>query len=279
MAREPVISLTSKAILLLIVSLSVGSALALAGSIIGFGHPLADNFVVLAEILIAVPVMSVIGAGIAGWQALGESKGYWWVVEFGIGVIMLTLLIPATLQFLVTNGASIAIPSALYWWKGGTAFFVDGILTLVIPILLVVLPSVLYRKQYWKGADGKGADQADKHTVIGWLAFAASLATGIYGFMSHFIQGPMQKIPLGPLSVAILLAVLVLVPIYRSLAEAFSEHGIVEVCHPTFFWCKQKNAARTLRRAFGSQQSADASGGQDIGRGSPEAGRDSSRSA
>ena len=279
---EPVMKLlASEPFRLLIGFFLVGLVLLVAGLFIwGFGPPgLADKFFVFAEILIVVPVMGVIGACLAGSQALGESKGYWWVVVFGIGMTMFTLLIPATLQFLVTNGASFAFPTALYWFtgSGGIAFDVNGILTLVIPALLVGLPSFLYRKQYWKGADGKGADGADKQIVIGWLAVAASLATGMYGFVSHFIRGPMQKIPLGPLSVAILLAVLVLVPIYRSLAEAFSEQGIVGVCHPAVFWGKQKKAAGALLRAC--QQSADASGGQDIGRGSPEASRDSSKSA
>jgi tetratricopeptide (TPR) repeat protein len=89
-----------------------------------------------------------------------------------------------------------------------------------------------------------------KRLLPGWLAAGAALATGLYAFLLHFLGGPLAKLSLLQLIVAIAFAVALLVPPYRWIARACWELGIAEVYNPARWrkeWLKIKD---DLKDAF-----------------------------
>lgn len=242
-----------KAIMLLIVGFCLGAALTIAGLLImEIGHPRLGNGISLpGQIVLLVAVVGLIAAAISR-AVPGVGNDYGWAVIFGGGVAVISFLVPAFLVFLATNGNASAFWAIFDWFagNGGTVAQVEGVLPLVVTLLLVGIPSILHSRRKWRESGSP-----KKEVVLGWVVLAASLVTGLFGIMIHFVgRGPAQGIPLGQFSVAVLLAVLLLVPRYRSLASAFSSSGLMEACNPASFWANQKEALDVLRRAFSIQE-------------------------
>jgi hypothetical protein len=176
----------------------------------------------------------------------------WWAVVLGVGIFVFFRLIPSGLVFLATNGSGSAFT---YVWlgkeAGGVSTFAN-ILVLLVPVLLIAFPATLYNRPRWREAPSLA-----KEVVLGWFAITASFVTGLYIILLHFARGPLDAIPLGQLSVAVLFAVLILVPVYRRLAGLFSTRGIIGVCDPGLFWLRQKQAAKVLLKAVNTKSSTN----------------------
>ncbi len=134
---------------------------------------------------------------------------------------------PAFLVFLATNGNTGAFmffnqsqSSSHSAWLGG----LEGLALLVIPALLLMIPQLAHRRLVWSSTP-----QLTRNVITGWLATGAALSTGLFAFMLHFYGGPLAGVGLGQLAVGMLFAVALLVPIYRSVARACWERGVLHI--------------------------------------------------
>lgn len=163
---------------------------------------------------------------------------------------------PVVLVSLATGGS---VSSFAYLWRTGhghmgylrtqLGYLAEGPLFLV-PVLLIALPEFLRRQVECGPAPVASAmdGQADgmariKRLLPSWLATGAALSTGLYAFTLHFLGGPLAKLSLLQLLVAIAFAVALLVPPYRCIARACWERGIAEVFDPAHWrkaWLKIK---------------------------------------
>jgi hypothetical protein len=137
------------------------------------------------------------------------------------------LSFPAFLVFLATNGNTGAFmffnqpqSSSHSGWLSGLESFA----LLVIPALLLMIPQLAHRRLVWSSTP-----QLTRNVITGWLATVAALSTGLFAFMLHFYGGPLAGVGLGQLAVGMLFAVALLVPIYRSVARACWERGVLRI--------------------------------------------------
>lgn len=119
-----------------------------------------------------------------------------------------------TAAFTLADPASWSHPS---WLRGLEAITID-----TVAVLIVVVPEVAHRALPWRDTS-----ELAKSRITRWLATGAALLTGLFVFMFHFQRGPLAHVHPGPLAVAILFVVALLLPIYRSLVGAFWEWGVL----------------------------------------------------
>ena len=171
------------------------------------------------------------------------------------------LVLPVVLVSLATGGSTSGfadlwrpLPRHMgYLGNLGTewGFLAQGAPVFLVPVLLIALPEVLRRQvecgpaPVARAMDGQADGAARiKRLLPSWLAAAAALSTGLYAFTLHFLGGPLAKLSLLQLVVAIAFAVALLVPPYRCVARACWERGIAEVFDPAHWrkaWLKMKD--------------------------------------
>jgi hypothetical protein len=196
-----------------------------------------------------LPAAVGLTAAIAGWKTLDERNEPWWILVLAGGALISFCLLPAFLLFLVTNGNGSNAWTFLDWYIKGSGIFtpIEFFLTSLVIGLVIGLPAFLRRTDGWGNSP-----QPEKEIVLRWFAIAASLATGLYVFLLDFIVPHARRIPPGQFSVAILFAVLLLLPVYKSLARTCSTLGIVGICDPVRFWNNERKGAQVLKGAFAS---------------------------
>lgn len=222
--------------------------------VFGTGHPLIDRLYEPTEFAAAfVLCLSVVAT--IWWAVRGDNETSWPAIIIGVGIIVFYYLLPPFLVYLATSGSGSAF-RATFAVVARPNFISYGAEALVgaVPLLLFACPAILRAKEGWRTAP-----ESQRKIVLGWLAVAASFATGLYAILLHFDRGPLWQVPLGQLCVAVLFAVLVLVPVYKSIAKVFSERSIIEVCDPARFSNRQKEAARMVLDAFHIKPRAKAS--------------------
>lgn len=140
------------------------------------------------------------------WRALAATVS---VAVVGLGVILGT-------RFVAAGGTTGGV-------SHHTAFFqyVEFDLVVVTLGLLLWIPQLFFNIQL--DADGKGDAQ---RVLLGPIAAAASVMTGIYILLLHFGGGPLGGIHMGPLIAGVFGVVLVVTPAYRSLARACWRRGV-----------------------------------------------------
>lgn len=163
-------------------------------------------------------------------------------VTFVLAVAFLCAL-PVVLVSLATNGSVGVTLRSFEDMTGidsrGWSSWAEAWLLLLVPEILIGAPVILrsHVKSSVPGVEsaGNGEDVGVariRHLVPSWIAIGAALATGIYGFMLHFGDGPLARFSLPQLTVAVILAVMLLVPPYRLIARAFWNRGVAETLNP-----------------------------------------------
>lgn len=130
------------------------------------------------------------------------------------------------LVFLASNGDSAAFTVADpgYWshrsWLG--IFEIAAID--MVGLLIVVAPELAHL-----ALPLRDTSELTKDRVTRWLTVSAAFFTGLYVFMFHFQKGPLAHFKPGTLTVVILFAIALLVPIYRSVITAFWKWGVLHI--------------------------------------------------
>jgi hypothetical protein len=193
-------------------------------------------------------VLVITGIVVWAWSKAKRSKNVsWWVVIFGISVSIFSYFIPPALVFIAANGSGSDFSATFGWFTNNNVLIeqIESYLVIAVSFELIIFPAILHERVAWRGAPA-----AKKKVVLAWLAVTASLSTALYAILLHFHRGPLHRIPLGQLSAAMLFVVVLLLPIYRSVATAFSERGATGTFNPSDFWKRQIEAAQMLYGTF-----------------------------
>jgi hypothetical protein len=200
---------------------AVGVLLFVAGQIMRLFPPLwfAAQYLSFAGIVVAALAVWL-STAIKGTRPSPMS-----VVGYLLAIAVL-FLFPVILVSLATGGSGSILAYFAYFWRprhiGLLRAELTGLLAtplLLVPFFLISLPEMLRMKVESGPAPASRTmdGQADgvariKRLLPGWLAAGAALATGLYAFLLHFLGGPLAKLSLLQLIVAIAFAVALLVP-------------------------------------------------------------------
>jgi hypothetical protein len=167
-------------------------------------------------------------------------------------------MIPAFVVFLVTNGdLSLLNVGRVGGWADRTALGCD----FLIPVFLIVVPSLLRRRVPW-GSPGPTVQAL----LTTWFAMLAAVAT--FGLVStlHFVKGGQLANMRPTLVIAATVGIVsLMLPLYALLVRACWQHGYwLGFFHPPQWWKDQKtawnivwDATRRKRAAAGSDQPPD----------------------
>ncbi len=175
-------------------------------------------------------------------------------VRVAAGVLVIYFVVaegPLALRFIATGGAGSA---RLDSNSSSLMTVIDVFATFTLPLitvwLLVGVPQRLFRIKL----DIHG-DQEVQPVLLGFLTTAASALAAIYILVLHFGGGPLSGVRPGPLVAGIIGTVLLVAPLYRSLARACWQRGVAGVFSPRAFkqrWGKTlTELAKALNRDAG----------------------------
>lgn len=138
---------------------------------------------------------------------------------------------PMALQFIATGGGG---TGGLGSHASSTFGLIEGFATIALALvtvwLLVGVPQRLFRIKL----DLDGAQELQP-VLLGLLTAAASGLAAIYILLLHFDGGPLSGVRLGQLIAGIIGTVLLIAPLYRSLARACWRRGASGVFSPRAF--------------------------------------------
>lgn len=140
--------------------------------------------------------------------------------------VLYYITFPPFIVFLATNGGSTAFTllNPATWAPGGWFRGTELVFLLLAPGFLVLYPAWAHRWLPWQTTS-----DVTKSFLTRVLSAGAVLSNGIYVFMLHFHGGALSSVSLGPLTVGILFAVVLLIPYYQSAVRACWKSGIRHV--------------------------------------------------
>lgn len=133
-----------------------------------------------------------------------------------IGVIAIGVAIVLVTKFVAAGGTFGTYSDQTLRYE-----YVEFDIVLVTLGLLLWVPQLFFSIQLDR--DGKGDAQ---RVLLGLIAVAASILTGSYVLLEHFDGGTLRGISMGPLVAGVAGLVVLITPIYRSLARACWSRGI-----------------------------------------------------
>jgi hypothetical protein len=139
-------------------------------------------------------------------RGLGTSLG---VVAIGVAIVMVT-------RFVAAGGTFGTVSHHTLRYE-----YVEFDTVVVTLAVLLWVPQVFFNIQL--DMDGTGHSQ---RILLGLVAVTASLLTGIYVLLEHFGGGALRSVSIGPLIAGVVGLVVIITPIYRSLARACWNRGI-----------------------------------------------------
>lgn len=124
------------------------------------------------------------------------------------------------------------------WWyvSDGWYFWAQIYLAVAILWLLTGVP----RRAFWYELDLTGEGEAQR-TVVGLLAAAASIMSGIFIITLHFGGGVLYSVNIGLLVAGSIFTVFLVLPAYRSVAGTVWQRGLLGLFYPKSFterWSK-----------------------------------------
>jgi hypothetical protein len=137
-----------------------------------------------------------------------------------VGVVVIGVAIAVGTRFVATDGAS-GVSAADSTGRSG---YVEFGLVVVTLLLLLWVPQLFFYIQLDMDAAGDA-----QRVLLGLIAVTASIVTGIYILLLHFRGGPLRGISLRPLAVGAAGLVVLITPVYRSLAGTCWSRGISDI--------------------------------------------------
>jgi hypothetical protein len=125
-------------------------------------------------------------------------------------------------------------------------------LIVVILTLLLLIPHFFFHI----GLDLRGTGDAQR-VFLRLIAVAASSLTGCYIVLLHFDGGPLRKISMGPLIAGVIGLVVLISPVYKSLARACWSRGVAGVVELGQYRQDWGKAVGELRQAVQQAPSED----------------------
>lgn len=133
------------------------------------------------------------------------------------GLIVLAYLLDLLLTLAGNGLVHVSAPFTLPW---GIVDWAEVVLLLTIIWLLAGVP----HQAFLAGVDNKGTGDA-RRVLVGLIRAVACVMTGLYLALGHFGGGPLVSVPARPLTVGIIFTVVLVAPLYKSLAIAFWQSG------------------------------------------------------
>jgi len=161
-------------------------------------------------------------------------------------LIVAILLFPNIILFLMSNGQW---PRPILGGPVTPVWVYD--LSVVPPVILILLPTILRKLIEWDNAK-----EETRRLATAWLAGSALAITCTYAIILHFLSGnPLSAMPLTGVALAILFAGVILWPLYKRIVEVFWHTGIAKAVklealrkdHKAM-WEDLRNAARLAWR-------------------------------
>lgn len=219
---------------------------------------------------IALVLLSLFATGFVGlipavhpyYSSIANSVGLLWAMVYIIAVmrssikdlsgevgtraariaylLMLTfsLAFPTIIIFLATNGNTAAF---VFFSSGSSGWIItlEGFVLSLGPAFLFIVPALAHKRLAWSTTP-----QLTKDVIARLLAIGAALSGGLYALLLHFDKGPLAQAHLGPLTVGILFAVVLLMPFYRSVIEACWQHGALHLVDFVGLWAVVRGAMK-----------------------------------
>jgi hypothetical protein len=136
----------------------------------------------------------------------------------------------------IASGGDIASSYSFLDSVGGRAnwLWLPSVMILaVVPFCLLAWPDELRRR-----LDFEEASEFTRNTIISVTNACALLAAAGYLMFQHFFKGPLGKISIGPLIAAILAALALLAPIFRSVIKSVWQDGLADFMDPAVWRVK-----------------------------------------
>jgi hypothetical protein len=146
------------------------------------------------------------GSGAGLQRGLGTGIG---VIAIGVAIILMT-------RFVAAGGTIGAVSHHTLRYE-----YAEFDIVVVTLGVLLWIPQVFFSIQL----DMNGTGHAQR-TLLGLVAVTASILTGAYILLEHFGGGALRSVSIGPLITGVVGLVVLITPIYRSLARACWNRGI-----------------------------------------------------
>jgi hypothetical protein len=174
---------------------------------------------------------------LAGWgllsSAFWRTRGKIPAIVGGIVAFIMVYVALRALSFLAAGG----MPSGYRWYEflwwdvsNGWYFWVQIYLAVAILWLMIGVP----RRAFWYQLDSDGKGEAQR-TLVGLLAAAASIMSGIFIVTLHFGGGVLYPVNIGLLVAGSIFTVFLVLPAYRSVAKTVWRRGLRGLFYPESF--------------------------------------------
>lgn len=219
-----------------------------------------------------IPATRVVGQYIVVW-GIGAFLVLPWVV-YSLSIIIINeglrttaavslipavsiFVLPPLLAYLGTNGSHF-VPF-LGPQMTGIAGYIAYLILMSIPVFLFVFPDMMRRRLIGKNVGEqereKDLEEQKRGFVLGWLVGLATAATALYGTFLHFSDSPLAKVPLGQIIVANLFVVALLQPLYKRIATACWERGILDLVSLHGWRAQQAESWRLVKESWRKEES------------------------
>ena len=209
----------------------------------------------LQEILVFSGMAAILGAGLFLFKqtkASGEldTDDYSpFMVLSSLIIVVSPYLVPAGLAFLVSlvggGGGFAATYQFDTYVDAGAVGWAEMLLVLAMLWLLVGVPNQAFMAR----VDNDGTGDAQR-VMLGVITTASCALTGIYLLLMYFGGGPLHKLSPGALTAGIVVTVVLVRPLYRSLAKLIWRRGLVNVISYEAVQQYWGTAAIEVRQAF-----------------------------
>jgi hypothetical protein len=221
----------------------VGASLFIVGGIVILitGDLSSGRLIGVTGAYIVILAPAVIYIGIDPVLSVYRSKGLITTALLGSLVIASGPLLALFIEYLASNGDDIIFTSQVSGWAEAC----EILLTTIAIIALTAFPHIMHSRLPWDGTS-----ELTRRNLPSSLAGIAAIATGLYALLLHFSRGPLASVRLAPLTAAILFAVVLLMPPYRSVAIACWREGLWDVVFLRRWRAEHAEMIREIRSAI-----------------------------
>jgi len=208
--------------------------------------------------LIALSLLAlIIGIKFARYTDIGTDSGWSALFKFVVYVIVMSAvwIVPVGGAFLVSLVSSGETFSAAYHQSySGTVGLAEADLALAVAWLLLGVPNQAFKISL--DNDGKGDAQ---RVLVALITATSCVLTAIYLFLMHSNGWPLHQLHRGALVVGIVVTVVLVAPLYRSLAKACWRRGLGGIIDYEALRQYWGNTASEARKALGRFAESEAS--------------------
>ena len=199
------------------------------------------TFLGITLILIGIQFQGTVGGAAASLAGSFLATVMFWrrgLLSTILAIVMVFLVFTAA-QFVIRGLATMAT-NGVYGpdESGRVSYYVGNYLLFGILWLILGVPYRAFKYKIDQSGEGKS-----QNVVTVSLAAVASLLTGAFVLLLHSRKGPFSQVDIKALIVGGIFTVFLVVPIYRAIAKACWQRGILGILSPRSFLAHWREAA------------------------------------